>query len=86
MSDSSTHIINIAPSVPIYLGANVQSGQLDFTNDGKGYTLRNRKTGSYTELGARVTLAMGLTECCARFGHGMVRRFFARYYQSSKYQ
>lgn len=61
----------------IYGGYNTRTGQLQFANKGLEYGLHNFEADQRVWKGRRMTLAMGLTECCVRFGHGKVCLFFA---------
>lgn len=58
-------------SARVYQGANSQH-QLKIPIGSSGFFVRDTATGLRRELGAVVTMALALTECCAEFGHGKV--------------
>ena len=64
-----TMLANISASKPFHLGNNT-AGQVFFVNRGNGYHMSS--AGGRLMLGPAPTLALGLTEVCAKYGYGKV--------------
>ncbi|KAK5055138.1 hypothetical protein LTR84_012886 [Exophiala bonariae] len=75
-ASAATNIDNIPASQRVYLGARAD-GYLNFYSRGPspGFDVVNTITGGYASMGPAAMLALGLTECCARFGRGKVFHF-----------
>lgn len=71
-SGRERNIHNIPADHTAYIGANRTTGQVKFVENGAGWYLFPLDTLNHRELGPSVTLAMGLTECCARYGRAKV--------------
>lgn len=69
---AEVQINNISKDRRVYLGANNNTGQVKFEDNGSGWYLWDLANRVYKQAGARITLAMGFTECCIELGRGKV--------------
>lgn len=69
---ANLQIANVSPDTRAYIGANNVTGQVKFEDNGLGWYLWDTSAQVYKQAGPSITLAMGLTECCAKHGHGKV--------------
>lgn len=76
--NASSNIDNILPRFPVYEGHDPVSGYLKFysrpTGNSIGFDIFRGHTHNYSSIGPSATLALGLTELCARLGRGKVSR------------
>lgn len=73
---AATNIDSVPAHRNIYIGTDAEVGYLKFFTQSAtktpGYDIYNNITQSYASMGPAATLALGITECCARFGRGKV--------------